>query len=29
MKYIKDTGDVPDGVVLEERDVKFTIKTGD
>jgi len=29
MKYIKDTGDVPDGIVLEERDVKFTIKTGD
>ena len=29
MKYIKETGDVPDGIVVEERDDKFTIKTGD
>ena len=29
MKYIKETCDVPDGIVVEERDDKFTIKTGD
>ncbi len=28
IKYIKETGDVPEGVSLEERDDKFTVTTG-